>query len=69
MTMTGFGRFEVCCQVLRGVEPRHLVEVNVANPLFHLAVSGTRLLVAVCASWLPARRATRIDPVRALRME
>jgi putative ABC transport system permease protein len=46
-----------------------LFEVNPANPLFYLAVSGTLLLVALCASWFPARRATRIDPVRALRME
>jgi len=46
-----------------------LFEVNPANPLFYLGVSGTLLLVAVCASWFPARRATRIDPVRALRME
>jgi putative ABC transport system permease protein len=46
-----------------------LFEVNPANPVFYLAVSGTLLLVAVGASWFPARRATRIDPVRALRME
>jgi ABC-type antimicrobial peptide transport system permease subunit len=46
-----------------------LFEVNPANPLFYLAVSGTLLLVAICASWFPARRAMRIDPVRALRME
>jgi putative ABC transport system permease protein len=46
-----------------------LFDVNPANPLFYLAVSATLLLVAACASWFPARRATRIDPVRALRME
>ena len=46
-----------------------LFEVNPSNPLIYLAVSGTLLLVAVCASWFPARRATRIDPVIALRME
>ena len=46
-----------------------LFEVDPANPLFYLAVSGTLLLVAVLASWLPARRATRIDPVVALRMD
>jgi putative ABC transport system permease protein len=46
-----------------------LFEVNPANPLFYVAVSGTLLLVAVAASWFPARRATRIDPVIALRTE
>jgi predicted permease len=46
-----------------------LFDVNPANPLFYLAVSCTLLLVAVVASWFPARRATRIDPVRALRMD
>ena len=46
-----------------------LFEVNPANPLIYLAVSATLLLVAACASWFPARRATRIDPVAALRME
>jgi ABC-type antimicrobial peptide transport system permease subunit len=46
-----------------------LFEVDPANPLFYLAVSGTLLVVAVCASWFPARRATRIDPVIALRLE
>jgi putative ABC transport system permease protein len=46
-----------------------LFEVNPGNPLIYLAVSGTLLLVALAASWFPARRATRIDPVIALRME
>jgi ABC-type antimicrobial peptide transport system permease subunit len=46
-----------------------LFEVNPADPLIYLALSVTLLLVAECASWLPARRATRIDPVIALRTE
>ena len=46
-----------------------LFEVNPANPIFYVVVSATLLLVAVLASWFPARRATRIDPVIALRME
>jgi predicted permease len=46
-----------------------LFEVNPADPLIYIAVSATLLLVAEFASWFPARRATRIDPVVALRME
>jgi predicted permease len=46
-----------------------LFEVNPADPLIYIAVSVTLLLVAEFASWFPARRATRIDPVVALRME
>jgi predicted permease len=46
-----------------------LFEVDPADPLIYLALSTILLLVAECASWLPARRATRIDPVIALRTE
>jgi predicted permease len=46
-----------------------LFEVNPANPIFYVGVSAVLLLVAVMASWFPARRATRIDPVIALRMD
>ena len=46
-----------------------LFEVDPADPVIYIAVSATLLLVAEFASWLPARRATRIDPVAALRME
>jgi putative ABC transport system permease protein len=46
-----------------------LFEVDAADPLIYLAVSATLLLVAECASWFPARRATRIDPMIALRSE
>jgi putative ABC transport system permease protein len=46
-----------------------LFEVQPADPLIYLALSVVLLLVAECAAWLPARRATRIDPVIALRTE
>ena len=46
-----------------------LFEVDSADPVIYLVVSVLLLLVAELASFLPARRATRIDPVIALRME
>jgi putative ABC transport system permease protein len=46
-----------------------LFEVDPADPLVYVALSVTLLLVTEAASWFPARRATRIDPVIALRTE
>ena len=46
-----------------------LFEVAPADPAVYLALSAGLLLVTECASWFPARRATRIDPVIALRTE
>ena len=46
-----------------------LFEVNPADPLVYVALSVGLLLVTEAASWFPARRATRIDPVIALRTD
>jgi predicted permease len=46
-----------------------LFEVDPAEPVVYIAVSLTLLLVAEAASFFPARRATRIDPMIALRTE
>ena len=46
-----------------------LYGVGATNPRTLAAVSVLMLAVAVLASWLPARRATRIEPVRTLRHE
>ena len=46
-----------------------LFDVDPADPLVYIALSLTLLLAAEAASFFPARRATRIDPLIALRTE
>ncbi len=46
-----------------------LYEVSPADPLTYAAVSAALILAAVLASYLPARRATKVDPSEALRAE
>jgi predicted permease len=46
-----------------------LYGVGSADPATYLALSIVLLLVAAAATWIPARRATRVDPAIALRAE
>src|SRR5690349_18741201 len=46
-----------------------LVEVRPTDPVTFVAVALLFLVIAVMASWLPALRASRLDPTTALRQE
>ena len=45
--------------LLYGLEPR--------DPATFVSAALVLVAVAACAAWLPARRASRIDPMRVLR--
>jgi ABC-type antimicrobial peptide transport system permease subunit len=46
-----------------------LYDVRAADPVTYVIVSAVLLGVALVAAWLPARRASRVDPLSALRFD
>src|ERR1700719_561248 len=46
-----------------------LFKVNALDPTIYFAVAGMLTLVAAASCFVPARRATRVDPIVALRYE
>jgi ABC-type antimicrobial peptide transport system permease subunit len=46
-----------------------LFETSPADPLTYAVVAVTMGAFALIAAWAPARRASQVDPMRALRME
>lgn len=63
--LLGFVAALLTTRVLGGL----LAGVSATDPATFAAVSLLLLAVAAAASWIPARRATRVDPIEALRVE
>ncbi|MGH7482244.1 MAG: ABC transporter permease, partial [Longimicrobiales bacterium] len=59
--IVAFGATRILSSLLHGV--------SATDPPTFLAVALLLAMVSVCASWLPARHAARVDPVQALRSE
>ncbi len=69
LAATGIGLGLVAAFIGFGGISSLLFEVNARNPLIYAGAAAVLLLVAFVASWLPALRASRIDPGRSLRAE
>jgi len=46
-----------------------LLDVNPRDPSIFFSIASVLVAAALAASWIPARRATRVDPMEALRYE
>ena len=69
LVMTGVVLGVAAALALSRVIRSLLFEVSATDPSTFLAVALTLLFAAAAACWLPARRAARVDPMRALRAE
>jgi putative ABC transport system permease protein len=69
LTLAGIGVGLVAAYALTGVLSTLLFSITPKDPVTFAAVALALIAVSAVASYVPARRALRIDPVQALRMD
>jgi ABC-type antimicrobial peptide transport system permease subunit len=67
--VTGIALGAIGALIMAPAIESQLFGVRARDPLTLVAVTATLLAIALLASYLPARRATRVDPLTALRTE
>jgi putative ABC transport system permease protein len=69
LTLLGLGLGLMAALAFARVLGSLLFEITPTDPITYVAVSGLLLAVGCLACWLPARRATKVDPIQSLRYE
>ena len=69
LTVPGVAIGLVAALALTRVMGSLLYEVKPSDPITYVGVSALLIVVAFLACWLPALRATRVDPIQSLRYE